>query len=116
MAVEPDRPEGAWQRGLGRQCPPGWFGRARQAVGPDTTRPRVASQRPRQPAGLAGGRAGGGGREAGRLVGGRVALFDAARRWKHSLVVATTTRNDAVAVDRQMVARTVQELRTALPE
>jgi hypothetical protein len=53
---------------------------------------------------------------AGGLVGGHVALFHAARRWKHSLNVAITTRNDAVAVDRAMVARTVQELRTALPE
>jgi hypothetical protein len=45
---------------------------------------------------------------------GRVA--HAAGRWKHSLVVVVTTRKKAVAVDRQMVARTVSELRAAVPE
>jgi hypothetical protein len=40
-------------------APPGWFGRARHAVGPDTTKPRIASRRPGQPAGLAGGRSSG---------------------------------------------------------
>jgi hypothetical protein len=55
----------------------------------------------------------GGSRVAGRRPR-RVA--QAARRWKHLLVVAVTTRNEAVAVDRQMVARTVSELRAALPE
>jgi hypothetical protein len=36
--------------------------------------------------------------------------------WKHSLDIAVTARNEAVPVDRPMVARTVQELRAALPE
>lgn len=42
-------------------------------------------------------------------------VAQAAWRWKHSLVVAVAMGNEAVAVDRQMVARTVSELRAALP-
>jgi GAF domain-containing protein len=43
-------------------------------------------------------------------------LFSCGPAVEHFLNVAVTTRNDAVAVDREMVARTIQELRSALPE
>jgi GAF domain-containing protein len=47
---------------------------------------------------------------------GPLAVAVAVRRWKHSLVVVVTMGNEAVAVDREMVARTVSELRAALPD
>jgi hypothetical protein len=73
-------------------APPGWFGRARQAAGPDTTSPRIATQQPGQPAGS--------GRspvvQCRAVIGwfGRspLGVAGAARRWKHSLVVARSTR------------------------
>jgi hypothetical protein len=73
-------------------APPGWFGRARQAAGPDTTSPRIATQQPGQPAGP--------GRspvvQCRAVIGwfGRspLGVAGAARRWKHSLVVARSTR------------------------
>jgi hypothetical protein len=69
-------------------APPGWFGRARHAVGPDTTKPRIASRRPGQPAGLAGGRSSGD-RAAWSATAWRC---PSGRGVKHSLVVARTTR------------------------
>jgi hypothetical protein len=45
-----------------------------------------------------------------------VRVAQAARRRKHSLVIAVTMRNEAVAVDRQMVAQTVSQLQTTLPQ
>src|SRR5215218_7484605 len=54
--------------------------------------------------------------QPGRPIAGRVALPGRPGGWKHSRDIAVTTRYEAVAVDRQMVARTVHELRAALPE
>jgi hypothetical protein len=55
-------------------------------------------------------------REQGRPVAGPLAVAQAAWEWKHSLGTTIITGNEAVAVDRQKVARTVSDLRAALPE